>query len=178
MHGRRRVVYVALAVAVLALALAVPAAAKTAADKDPQGWAGGVCRGVGAVADTVAGLLGMEPDAIAQERAEGKSLSAIAEEQGVSQDKLVDTILETRGEALQQAVTDGRMSQEQADAMLERMKSRIEQRVTDPDAGSLGAGCGGPGGGASGGAGCGGAGGQGAGGCGGPAGGSATGNSI
>lgn len=160
--------YAGALVAVLALALAVPAAAKTLTTGTSQGWTGGVCRGVGAVADKVAGLLGMEPGDVAKERAAGRSLTDIAKEKGVSQDTLVGTIVETQDEALQQAVTDGRMTQAQADSMLERMKSRAQERVTDP---SIGSGCGGVG---QAGGGCGGmAGGA----CGGPAA-STTGNSL
>lgn len=160
--------YAAAVVAVLALALAVPAAAKTVTTGTSQGWTGGVCRGVGAAADKVAGLLGMEPGDLAKERAEGKSLTAIAKEKGVSQDALVGTILEGREEALQQAVTDGRLTRAQADGMLQRMKSQAQERVADPSSGS---GCGGLG---QAGGGCGGVAG---GGCGGP-GATGTGNSL
>ncbi len=186
MSSRRRLVYAAAAVAVLALVLTVPAAAQTVTTGTPQGWTGGVCRGVGAVADKVAGLLGMEPGDLANERAAGKSLTDIAQERGVSQDALVGTIVETRGDALQQAVTDGRLTQAQADAMLERMTSRAQERVADPSTapgcggpGASGAGCGGPGASAAGCAGAGqaGAGCAGGGGCGGAAA-STTGNSL
>jgi hypothetical protein len=164
MTGRRKLLYFAVVVAVLAAALAVPAAAQTVTTGKAPGWAngicqglgagaGGLCRGVGAAADKVGQLLGMKPADIQKQEAQGKSLEAIAKEKGVSKEALVNTILESRTQVLQQAVKDGRITQAQADTMLQRMKAGVEQGVTDPDtglgagcgAGGPGAGCGGPG---------------------------------
>ena len=54
---------------------------------------------------------------------EGKTLSEVAEEQGVDADALEETMnasrTETMRERIQQAVEDGNLSQEQADWMLE-----------------------------------------------------------
>jgi hypothetical protein len=154
MNGRRKLLYIAAAVAILALAIAVPAAAQTVTTGKAPGWAsgicqsvgtgaGGLCRGVGAAADKVGQVLGMKPADIQKQEAQGKSLADIAKEKGVSTDKVVETILAPRQQALQQAVKDGRITQAQADAMLQQMKARIQQGVTTPG-GSLG-GCGGAG---------------------------------
>ena len=127
-----------LMVAVLSLGVAVPAFAATTATAQTPGWAGGVCRGTGAVADAVAGFLGLTPEAIAAERAAGQSLADIAEEQGKDTGGLVQTILSAKQGQIQQVVTDGRLTQERADSMLETMTERVTERVADPAMGPRG----------------------------------------
>jgi len=83
------------------------------------GWAGG---GAWTMFDTAAEALGMTPEELFAELRAGKSLTEIAEEQGVEVEAMHDAVNAARGEAMQQAikqaVEDGRMSQEQADWML------------------------------------------------------------
>lgn len=143
---------------------AAPALGQAATGQAPQGIVGGICRGVGSAANGVADLLGMKAADVATERRQGKSLADIAKEKGVSQDELINTILAPRKAALDQAVTDGRMTQAQADAMLARMQSSLTTGVQNTAPGGNGA-CDGTGGanGGCGGAGAGGAGGSGAG---------------
>ncbi|HZJ03492.1 MAG TPA: hypothetical protein VFE20_07440, partial [Thermoleophilia bacterium] len=114
-----------LMVAVFSLGVAVPAFAATTATTQTPGWAGGVCRGTGAVANAVAQFLGLTPEAIAAERAAGQSLADIAEEQGKDAGGLVQTVLSEKQGQIQQAVTDGQLTQERADAMLETMTERV-----------------------------------------------------
>lgn len=136
-------------VGLLALGLTVPALAATDAPVAGTAWAG-ICRGTGAAASAVSKLLGMESSQIAAERQAGKSLTDIAASKQVSKDTLVSTILESRKAALDQAVKDGRLTQAQSDLMLQNMKTRIGERVSDPAigprnggvAGDAGAGCG------------------------------------
>lgn len=132
MRLRGRNLWLIVAVAVLALALAAPAVARTANDPNQTGWVGGLCRGLGSMAESLAELFGMSTGELADARAEGKSLADIADDKGVSEDEVLDTMLEQRREALQQAVEDGRLTQEQADAMLQRMESRAKDRLDDP----------------------------------------------
>jgi hypothetical protein len=171
------------------LAFAVPAFAETETTNGPTGLVGGICRGIGSVATSIADLFGMTTDELQTAREGGQSLADIAKDKGVDEQTVVDTMLESRKEALDQAVAGGRITQEQADAMLERMKAGITQRLEDPSVGPRGGnggcvGAGGAGGEATGAdGGCGGAGagmgaGAGGGGCGGGAEGAAANSSI
>jgi hypothetical protein len=74
--------------------------------------------------DKAAEVLGVAPDALFSKlHDEGKSLTDIAEEQGVATDALQEAMnasrAETMRERIQQSVEDGDLSQEQADWMLE-----------------------------------------------------------
>lgn len=118
----------------------------------------------GRLADIVAKLTGQDVDAVIEERTAGKSYAEIAESEGVSSDTVVDEALKVRKELLDARVKDGSITQEQADAALDRMSTRLADRIDATDAGCTGAG-----GGCGGGAGRGGMGGgmgRGAGGCG------------
>jgi polyhydroxyalkanoate synthesis regulator phasin len=88
------------------------------------GWAGG---GPWTMFDTAAETLGLTPEELFAELRAGKSPAEIAEEQGVDVEALYDAVNAARGEAMQQAieqaVEDGRLTQEQADQMLERLES-------------------------------------------------------
>ena len=88
------------------------------------GWAGG---GPWTMFDTAAETLGLTPEELFAELRAGKSPAEIAEEQGVDVEALYDAMNAARGEAMQQAiqqaVEDGRITQEQADQMLERLES-------------------------------------------------------
>jgi transposase len=89
------------------------------------GWAGG---GQWTMFDTAAEALGLTPEELFAELRAGKSLTDIAEAKGVDVQTVYDAMNAARGEAmqqaLQQAVEDGRMTQEQADQMLERLENR------------------------------------------------------
>jgi uncharacterized membrane protein len=88
-------------------------------------WSGG---GPWTMFDTAAETLGLTPEELFTELRAGKSPAEIAEEQGVDVEALYDAMRAARGEAmqqaLQQAVEDGRITQEQADQMLERLENR------------------------------------------------------
>ena len=83
------------------------------------GWRGGSWT----MFDTAAEALGLTPDEFFVESHAGKSLAEIAEEQGVDLDSVYDAMKTRRAEAMreaiQQAVEDGNLTQEQADWMLE-----------------------------------------------------------
>jgi hypothetical protein len=100
------------------------------------GWFGGGSQWT--MFDTAADTLGLTPEelfdqirlqtarAAGTEMHEGKSLEEIAEEQGVDIEEIQDAINAARGEAMQeaieQAVEDGTMSQEQADWLIEGLE--------------------------------------------------------
>jgi len=101
------------------------------------------CRGFfGGAAEELSKLLGLKAEEILEQRNSGKSLADIAKDQGVAEDKVVSTMLEAKKELLDERVKAGVITQEQADLMLERMQSRITERIQNPAAGS---GCGGGG---------------------------------
>lgn len=84
------------------------------------GFAGG---GQWTMFDTAAEALGLTPEEYFAELHAGKSMEEIAEEQGVELEAVQEALNAARGEAMrqgiEQAVEDGRISQEQADWMLE-----------------------------------------------------------
>jgi predicted DNA-binding protein YlxM (UPF0122 family) len=84
------------------------------------GWGGGSWK----LFDAVAEALGLTPQGLfSASHDQGKSLSEIAEEKGVDMQAIRDAMQATRTEAMreaiQQAVTDGKLSQEQADWLLQ-----------------------------------------------------------
>jgi hypothetical protein len=150
--GKRGTVALLLAAALLALAIAVPAFAETEDTEGPVGFIGGVCRGVGSMATSIAELFGMTTDELSDARVAGESLSDIAADQGVDEDALIDLMLQRRSQMLQRAVERGRITQTEADDILAQSKEQIQERVEDPTIGPAGD-CEGP---AAGGSGCGG----------------------
>ena len=120
-------------VAVLAGGVLFAATTASAQETEPTpgpSWQG---RGLGmfgwgghswTVFDTIAEALGLTPNELFTEsHDEGKSVVDIAEERGVDLDAVHEAVQanrdEARREAIQQAVEDGRITQEQADWMLE-----------------------------------------------------------
>jgi len=96
------------------------------------GWARG---GMWTMFDTAAEALGLTPEEFFAELRAGKSLAEIAESKGVDVQTVYDAMNAARGEAMQQAieqaVEDGRLTQEQADQMIERLENRpsLEEQV-------------------------------------------------
>jgi uncharacterized membrane protein len=96
------------------------------------GWAGG---GQWTMFDTAAEALELTPEELFAELHAGKGLDEIAEAKGVDVQTVYDAMSAARGEAmqqaLQQAVEDGRITQEQADQMIERPENRpsLEEQV-------------------------------------------------
>lgn len=62
----------------------------------------------------------------------GRTLADLAEAEGVSEDALVDALVTAAKERLAQAVTDGRITQEQADARAADLETRITASLDDP----------------------------------------------
>ena len=82
----------------------------------------------GIIRQTV-GLLGLEPEVIVAQLREGHTLAEIAEAQGVTLDELVNAITADAHEKLAEAVASGRLSQEEADERLERMRDQVTRVV-------------------------------------------------
>lgn len=87
------------------------------------GWAGG---GQWTMFDTAAEALGLTPVELFTELHAGKTLEEIAKAQGVDVQTVYDAMnanrVEAQKQAIQQAVEDGNMTQEQADWMLEGLE--------------------------------------------------------
>jgi hypothetical protein len=83
-----------------------------------------------AMMQPVADLLGMTPEEILRERPAGRSLADVAASRGVDQATLVQTIVTAAKTRLDQAVADGRLPQERADAMTQRAQEFAQRMVT------------------------------------------------
>lgn len=88
--------------------------------------------GSGGLVDALAEALDLPADDVATELSTGISVADLAAEHGVEVQDLVDAFLAEREEALAQAVENGRITQEQADSMLEHMAEEIEEHVDEP----------------------------------------------
>ena len=97
--------------------------------RDMMGGFGGAGGGQWTMFDTAAETLGLTPEELFAELREGKSLTEIAEEQGVEVEEMYDAVNEARAEAIpeiiEQAVEDGTLTQEQADWMLEGLEQGL-----------------------------------------------------
>jgi len=96
------------------------------------GMAGEQGRGMPAWAgqpDEVATLLGMTAAEIQTARQAGKSLVVIADSKGVGEDKLISTILDAKKADLAKLVGEGKLTQVQADLMVEHMQTQVKTMV-------------------------------------------------
>ena len=99
----------------------------------------------------IATLLGMTSDQIWAERVQGKTLADLAKEKGVDTQKLVDALVASQKTRLDQAVTDNRVTQAQADKWLAWYAQSAALQLTEPyvpgaGLGGMRGGPGGPGG--------------------------------
>lgn len=136
MSKRRVAAYIAAAlVAGLALgSIGIASAAQKAAD-NAQGRLGirlgASIREAGAtLADIVAELTGSTAEDVREERLEGKSFAEIAAEQDVAVEDVVAAAIGARKALLDEAVASGEITQAQADAALDRMQTRLTERVS------------------------------------------------
>jgi polyhydroxyalkanoate synthesis regulator phasin len=90
--------------------------------------------------------LGMTVDELTTQLKDGKTVADLAKEKGVDLQTIVDAFMAARQETLNQAVTDGKITQEQADQMLENMRDMIEDHLNGEMPMYGPGGCGGPGG--------------------------------
>lgn len=101
---------------------------KLPGDADGGGRPGG--RGIRELAlDTAATTLGLSEDDLRTQLRDGKTLADIASAQGVSVDDLVAALVKAAQERIDQAVTDGKLTQERADELSKHLTERITARV-------------------------------------------------
>lgn len=115
-------------------------AAQTADGACPGGMAAGSMMRRGAPAwagqpEEVATLLGMTAEQIQAERQAGKSLAQIAADKGISEDRLISVILDAKKADLAALVADGKLTQAQADLMIEHMQAQVKTMVERTDVG-------------------------------------------
>ncbi len=90
----------------------------------------------GRLIDVLASMTGLTTDEIKAERADGQSIAAIAQANGVETDAVVAKALEARKAVLDAKVKDGTITQAAADAAYTQMSERIAGRVTSEDVGA------------------------------------------
>lgn len=86
--------------------------------------------GLRLVVNSAAEALDMEAKDLAAELRQGKTLAQVAEERGVSLDDLESGMLEAAEARLDQAVSDGKLTQERAERILQGLSNRIDEMVT------------------------------------------------
>lgn len=74
-------------------------------------------------------LLQMDEQAFKEARQAGKSIVEIAAEKGISEQQVLDTLVKEASQRLDDAVASGKMTQEQATAMKDKMTERIKQMI-------------------------------------------------
>lgn len=88
----------------------------------------------------VAALTGLSVDDIRSQRADGKSLAAIAETKGVSEQAVIDQVVAERTAALEQLKANDKITEAQyqncVDNMQERIKANVERTNVGPDNGN------------------------------------------
>lgn len=88
-------------------------------------------RGQGGSFATIAKALGMNETDLLTELRSGKSVADVAKEKNVDLSKVVDAIVAERTDQLKQAVTNGRITQQQADAMIAKMKTDLPTTLSN-----------------------------------------------
>jgi hypothetical protein len=90
----------------------------------------------------------MTVDELRKALADGQTVAELAQAQDVALEDVADALVAAHAERLQQAVEDGRLTQEEADEKLVEMETNILDRLESGEFGGLGGPgkCGGPGG--------------------------------
>jgi polyhydroxyalkanoate synthesis regulator phasin len=80
-------------------------------------------------ADVVTELLGLSEDEIREALRDGQTLAELAEARGVSEETLVDALVDEAAEHLEEHVAVGDLTEEEAAERLEHLEERITDRV-------------------------------------------------
>jgi len=131
MSKKVKILVIAVSMAtVLAISVGVAFAANDTVTANKIGQGNGALLGrQGFCSDTVGRLLGMTEEEIRAERGEGKSLVQIAATKGVSEQELIEAIIEERKAQIQERVADGTLTQERADIMFQQMEQNISRAI-------------------------------------------------
>ena len=82
---------------------------------------------LGAGLDAAAEVLGMTANEVRDALRDGTSLGALADQQGVDRQSLVDALVAAATERINEAVADGRLTQEQADERIAELPDRVTE---------------------------------------------------
>ncbi len=77
-------------------------------------------------------VLEMEQAALVAELNAGKPIAAVAQAKGIAVEQIANEFVAVRAQALQAAVTAGRLTQAQADEMLATLKTQVLQDLSNP----------------------------------------------
>ena len=91
----------------------------------------------GTMPQVIADALGITVDELQAARNEGKSVAAIAEEKGINIGELTNKMVEARKADLEKLVKDGKITQEQMDAMLENMTAMMKAAIERDTVGGM-----------------------------------------
>lgn len=108
----------------------------------PRGPVGpaGVLPMHGAKLKVAADALGMSEADLRTQLESGKTLAQVAQDKGVDVNKVIDALVADAAKSIDQAVTDGKLTQQQADTFKSTLKDRVTQMVNSakPKAGRHG----------------------------------------
>jgi len=93
------------------------------------GGHGAVKGGAQNMVKAVADITGLDIDTIRQERQAGKSLAAIAQEKGITEDTLISKIVAENQAKIQSLVDSGKMTQAQYDKCIADMQTRAKENL-------------------------------------------------
>lgn len=110
-------------------------AGRLAVQSGEQGFGIGLGRINGGMLNAVAEFLGIDVSNIIAERQSGKSMVQIAQDNGKSEQELVDYIVGQRSEQIEKLVEDGRITREQADLHKQFMTERVSTNLNRTDLG-------------------------------------------
>lgn len=102
-----------------------------AEDDNPWPWHGHFrgWGGPGDILETVAEVLGLTPEDLSAELRDGKTVAEVAEAQGIDTQAIVDAVNAEIEQWVQEAVDEGRLTQEQADRILESLADADGERL-------------------------------------------------
>ncbi|BCV22987.1 hypothetical protein [Moorella sp. Hama-1] len=82
--------------------------------------------------DAIASALGMTPQQLGQEFKNGKSIQQLATEKGISLDQIKESIINAEKTKLDQDVAQGKISQDQANQIIEHMQQLDLTKFPNP----------------------------------------------
>ncbi|AKG53217.1 hypothetical protein DGWBC_0537 [Dehalogenimonas sp. WBC-2] len=122
----------AVVLTMVALSVGFGTVAFAADEPAVQGTCGriGFGGGFGGNSAVITDLLGLTQGELCDLRVDGLTLAEIAATKGITEEALVAAIVESRQATLQAAVVAGRITQEQANLIIQTMKDNIQLRIT------------------------------------------------
>ena len=124
----KRLMAISTVLVIFALGVGLAGAQETPTPPTP-GWQGGRANIVGSILTIVTDETGLEPRAIVRAFLKGESLAEVIEANGGNVESVIDQAVEQATMAINQAVTDGRMTQERADWLLAQLPDRISRAI-------------------------------------------------